>query len=218
MEKIDEARGEKNQEGQDRDKATGSKPGWTESLPFPSLGGDEELEDDKSKSPSEDKNNLREEIGEGALSSHEKNTEAGKNSVKDNPNEEVKEELKDHLSDIEMDSVVNGDRGDEEGFIKVDSRGRTRGSTRVREEKTNEEEVPDCGPTIGGLSGVTKEIQGLLAEIGLKHVKVTPEGNCFYLAFSKGMYGKSSKWKEVRNRGARPHREQRRILQGEAGG
>ena len=72
----------------------------------------------------------------------------------------------------------------------------------MREKKTKEAEGPDCGPTIGGISGVTKEIQGLLAEIGLKHVKVTPEGNCFYLAFSKGMYGKSSKWKEVRNRGA----------------
>ena len=72
----------------------------------------------------------------------------------------------------------------------------------MREKKTNEEEVPDCGPTIGGIAGVTNEIRGLLAEIGLKHVKVTPEGNCFYLAFSKGMYGKSSKWKEVRNKGA----------------
>ena len=94
---------------------------------------------------------------------------------------------------MELDSVNNRDREDEDGYLKVDSRGRTRGATRMREKKPNEEEVPDCGPTIGGISGVTKEFSRLLEEIGLKHIKVAPEGNCFYLAFSRGIYGKSTR-------------------------
>ncbi len=165
-----------------------------------------------------------------AFPSQEEITEGtgNKNSGKGNSREEVKEEIhaeeesvkvremgvEDNPSDMEADSVENGDKEDEDGFIKVDSRGRTRGATRMRERKTNEEEVPDCGPTIGGISGVTKELRGLLAEIGLKHVKVTPEGNCFYLAFSRGVYGKSNRWKEVRNRGAEHIENNREFYKG----
>jgi hypothetical protein len=116
--------------GREDDKAS-ANPGCTELPAFPS----------------------QEEITEGTS-----NKDLGKSS----PREEVKErtnaeelvkggaiskgDLKikttdDQLSDMEVASVENGDKEDEDGFLKVDSRRRTRGATRMRERIMNEEEV-----------------------------------------------------------------------------
>ena len=58
-------------------------------------------------------------------------------------------------------------------------------------------------PDSGGLSGVNSEIKARLAEIGLKHVPVSPQGNCFFLAASFGLFKKTSKFLEVRRAGAK---------------
>jgi hypothetical protein len=58
-------------------------------------------------------------------------------------------------------------------------------------------------PDSGGLSGVNSEIKARLAEIGLKHVPVAPQGNCFFLAASFGLFKKTSKFLEVRRAGAK---------------
>ena len=63
----------------------------------------------------------------------------------------------------------------------------------------NVKNVPDPG----GLSGVNSEVKARLAEIGLKHVPVSPQGNCFFLAASFGLFKKTSKFLEVRRAGAK---------------
>ena len=55
----------------------------------------------------------------------------------------------------------------------------------------------------GGLSGVTSVIKAQLAEIGLKHISVSAQGNCFFLAASYGLFNKTSKFIEVRRAGAK---------------
>ena len=60
------------------------------------------------------------------------------------------------------------------------------------------------------LAGITHLIENKLGEIGLKHQRVSPGGNCVYLAISLAQYGTTSKWQKIRKDGAKYLAENRK--------
>ena len=70
--------------------------------------------------------------------------------------------------------------------------------------------IPLCGPSEkGGLAGLTPLIKQRLKEAGMSVVQVAPLGNCFFLAVSNTIYGRSSRFLEVRKQAAQYLQENR---------
>ena len=60
-------------------------------------------------------------------------------------------------------------------------------------------------------AGISHHIENKLEEIGLKHLSVSPVGNCVYLAISLAQYGTTSKWRKIRKDGAKHLAENRKF-------
>ena len=111
-------------------------------------------------------------------------------------------EMSDQQSDEDGWTVTKSRK--EQKKQKEETQGQVRKSTRLMKNTANKELL-----MLGGLSGVSKNIEEKLERIGLRHVSVSQEGNCAYLATSQAIYGSSNKWQTVRNLGAR-HLEENR--------
>ena len=91
-----------------------------------------------------------------------------------------------------------------EAWITADGfRRSSRRSTRMAGKTMDSPSIPPCGSVEkGGLAGLTPLIKQRLKEAGMTVVQVAPLGNCFFLAVSNTIYGRSSKFLEVRKQAA----------------
>ena len=104
--------------------------------------------------------------------------------------------------------------GGEHSLVQADVPASVNEGPRRSRRITDTPKIPDAPRTVsdGGLSGVTPMIKEKLAEIGLRHVPVAAQGNCFFLAASYGLHKKTSKFLEVRRAGAKYVEDNREEL------